>query len=173
MGHSLGAFVASAAATQLDVCGVINIDQRLRMSDFKTALAPLEAMLRGSDADFHAALELVFSVLTSKGLDAATSARFDDNARRARQNVVLGVWGLVFDTTAEDLDALIAATMPSITCPYLAIHGDDPGSDYAEWLRTLLPQATVEFEVGAGHMLHLVDPPGFSARVRAFAAATI
>jgi pimeloyl-ACP methyl ester carboxylesterase len=85
--------------------------------------------------------------------------------------VVLGVWDMVFASTPEELDAIAGAIGPAITVPFLAIHGNDPGEDYADWLRAHLPHAVVELWPDHGHYPHLVDADRFLARVAEFEQA--
>ena len=56
----------------------------------------------------------------------------------------------------------------AIRCPYLAIHGIDPGPTYAAWLAGLVPSAVVEVWDGVGHYPQLVDPDRFVSRVETF-----
>ena len=165
IGHSLGAMVATAYASQTPVRGVVNVDQSLRLGDFGAALAPLAELLRGDG--FAEAIALAFSGLGHDGVPEAQVALLDRAHRAARREVVLGVWGQVLDSAPDDLTALAESLLHSIGAPYLAIHGSDPGSDYASWLEEHLPSATVEGWRG-GHYPHLADPERFAARVLAF-----
>jgi hypothetical protein len=56
----------------------------------------------------------------------------------------------------------------AIRCPYLAIHGIDPGPAYATWLAGLVPGAVVEVWDGLGHYPHLVEPDRFVRRIEEF-----
>jgi pimeloyl-ACP methyl ester carboxylesterase len=88
--------------------------------------------------------------------------------RRADQKVVLGIWAAVFDSSPEELDAMVDALVAGITVPYLSLHDTDTGGEYANWLRTRVPTATVELWPNHGHYLHLVDSARFLKRVRSF-----
>jgi len=168
VGHSLGGVVVTAAAAAVGARGVVNVDQPLRFSDFKGALEPLVDALRGPG--FAEALASVFAAMEGDRLDPPTRASLAANRARARQGVVLGVWSMVFDSTPEDLDAVAAGLLPSVTVPYLALHGLPVAPGYEDWLRGLLPQAAVEHWEGHGHYPHRVDPHRFVERVRAFDA---
>ena len=170
IGHSLGAMVATAAALRAPVRGVVNIDQPLRMSDFAAALAPLESMLRGTPAEFADAMTLIFSVLNGDRLDDRTAEALAARASRARQDVVLGAWDVVFTTPPAALDELIDAMVPAITVPYLALLGNDAGPGYDDWLRARIAHVEIEHWPEHGHYLHLVDPDRFAERIRAFVA---
>jgi pimeloyl-ACP methyl ester carboxylesterase len=167
VGHSLGAVVATAYAAQAPVQGVVNVDQSLRLGDFAAALQPLESLLRGPE--FHETLLAVFDGLgIPETLDPRYVAYLDELHADARAAVVLGVWDLVFKSTPDELTAVAEQLIGSLTVPYLAIHGSDPGPGYAEWLAGLMPTATVEIWEDDGHYPHLAEAERFAARVLAF-----
>jgi pimeloyl-ACP methyl ester carboxylesterase len=56
--------------------------------------------------------------------------------------------------------------LPRITAPLLSLHGSPPPPDYEDWLMRLVPSARIEVWNGSGHMLHLVEPERFAARLR-------
>lgn len=165
VGHSLGAVVATAYAAQAGVRGVVNVDQSLRLGDFAAVLQPLAPLLR-DPATFLDTLLAIFDGLgVPETLDPRARTYLEDLHRNARQQVVLGVWGLVFDAAPEELTALAESLLGAITVPYTAIHGADPGPGYAEWLAGALPGSTVEVWEGHGHYPHLVDPRRVAARI--------
>lgn len=174
VGHSLGAVVATAYASQAPVRGVVNVDQPLRLSDFQASLLQIEPLLRDPDS-FAVVLRAMFD-----GMDGALLT--DDvkehivGCRRQRQEVVLGVWDEVLFTSVADLDAMIASLTSTITAAYLAVHFIDLGPDYPVWLTGLIQHAVVETwstdaamsPIGYGHYGHRVDPQRFVERVIAF-----
>ena len=81
---------------------------------------------------------------------------------------MLGVWGLVFDSTPDELTAIAASLLGSLTVPYLAIHGSDPGVPYVEWLLGQVDNTRVEVWPDHGHYPHLVDPARFVERIDQF-----
>jgi pimeloyl-ACP methyl ester carboxylesterase len=166
IGHSMGSVVASAYGSIFPSRAIINIDQALRLAAFKEGLGQLEPLLRGDKKSFDMAIEMIFSSLHGPLLpvDIARLAAL----RRADQNVVLGMWGTVFDSSVEELDATVDALVSGITVPYLSLHGSDVGDDYASWIRSRLPTATVELWPNHGHYPHLVDSTRFLERVRSF-----
>lgn len=168
IGHSLGAVVATMWASANDSRGVVNVDQPLRFDEFAAALLPLADMLRGPE--FAPTFMAVLGGLGAEGLDDATAARLDELHAGARQDVVLGVWGLLLDADIGELRAATDPVLAAIDVPYLAIHGGDPGPDYEPWLRATIPTATLETGWGGGHYPHLADPERFARRVRAFDA---
>lgn len=163
VGHSLGGIVASAYAAVARPRAVVNVDQPLRLADFKAALSQLEPMLRGDGASFETAIDLVFRSMMGP-LPDDEAARVGA-LRRADQSVVLGIWGTVFESTAAELDATVAALAGAITVPYLSLHGIDPGEAYGHWLHHLVPTATVEVWPDQGHYPHLLHPDRFVERV--------
>ena len=169
IGHSLGGVVASAVAAISPVRGVINIDQTLRLSGFKAGLSQLEPMLKGDEESFQQAMAMLFASMEGP-LPASEIERLH-HQRRADQDVVLATWASVFESTEAELDETVAALAGAITVPYLAIHGIDPGPDYARWLQGLVPTAVVEVWPGLGHYPHLVEPERFLARVAEFEAS--
>ncbi|MHB1739428.1 MAG: alpha/beta fold hydrolase [Actinomycetes bacterium] len=169
VGHSLGAIVATAYATAAPVRGVVNVDQSLRLGDFARGLQPLAPMLQGPG--FPDAISAIFASLGVDRLPERERAYVDAQHVSARRDVVLGVWDQVLTSTPEELTTIAEALASSVTVPYLAIHGCDPGPGYQQWLTGLLPSATVELWVGDGHYPHLVEPERFAARVTAFAGA--
>ncbi len=165
VGHSLGAVVATAYASQAPVRGVVNVDQSLRLGDFAAALQPLATALR-DPATFHEAFGAVLGALgVPDGLDPRYRTYLDQLHADARQKVVLGVWSLVFDAAPDELTAIAESLLGAVTGPYVAIHGSDPGPGYAEWLAAALPGATVEVWEGTGHYPHLAEPGRLAARI--------
>ena len=88
------------------------------------------------------------------------------------REVVLGIWDALLSTSPEQLTATAEAILPRIAAPLLSLHGSSPAPDYAAWLTGLARGARVETWDGTGHMLHLVDPEQFAARVRPLLADT-
>jgi len=166
IGHSLGGLVASAYGAIFPARGVINIDQPLRLAAFKDGLSQLEPLLKGDQASFDMAIGLVFDSMFGP-LSQAEITRLN-TLRRADPEVVLGIWGTVFESTPEQLDEIVEALLSSLSVPYLAVHGSDPGSEYVEWLKARVPSATVELWPDHGHYPHLVDSPKFLDRVSSF-----
>jgi len=169
VGHSLGGIVASAVAALGTTRRVINIDQSIRLSGFKALIGSIEPQLRGDEATFRSTMEMVFATMLGP-LPPEEVERLD-SLRHARQDVVLGTWESVLESTEAELDATVAALADAITVPYLALHGMDPGDGYAEWLGGLVPTATVELWADHGHYPHLVDRARFVTRLREFVGA--
>lgn len=166
IGHSLGGMVASAYAAIFPSRGVINIDQPLRLAAFKDGLGQLEPLLRGDQASFDMAIGLVFESMFGP-LSQAEITRLN-TLRRADQDVVLGIWSTIFESSPDELDATVEGVLSGVSVPYLALHGMDIGDEYASWLTARVPTATVEVWPSHGHYPHLVDSSRFLERVKSF-----
>lgn len=171
VGHSLGGVVVSVyGGSGFSSRGIVNVDQPVALGGFKEALEPLAPMLLGSAEAFATAMGIVFSVLDGP-LPPAERARLDTLSSREPE-VVLGIWGTVFETPAEDLDLLAADLLRGITVPYLSLHGNDPGDEYPDWLSAIVPGATIDVWPDAGHYPHLTVPDRFVDRLVAFGRQT-
>jgi pimeloyl-ACP methyl ester carboxylesterase len=166
VGHSLGGMIATAVATVVTPRGVVNVDQGLQLSGFKDGLMQLEPLLRGDQASFETAIAMVFDSMRGP-LGDAEAARIGA-LRQPRQDVVLGMWDAVLTSSVDELNALVDAVAGDVRCPYLAIHGIDPGDAYGDWLTSNVHGATYELWADHGHYPHLVDPTRFVNRVQAF-----
>ena len=126
-------------------------------------------MLRGDEASFSAAIDLIFEQMMGP-LDAEQAARIH-TLRRPNPTVVLGIWGTVFESTPDELDAAIQILTQAVAVPYLSLHGIDPGAEYSAWLRGCIPSSTVEVWPEQGHYPHLVQPSRFLERLFDFDTA--
>ncbi|MEO6123410.1 MAG: alpha/beta hydrolase [Ilumatobacteraceae bacterium] len=164
VGHSLGGIVVTAYGASAPTRGIVDVDQALQLSAFQAALLPAESMLRDPDA-FPAVIAMVFDAMDGEGMTEAVKNHVLAN-RRPRQDVVLGVWDLVFKASVDELDRTIATIAGSVSAPFLALQYMEPPPGYATWLQELITQAVVEQAVaGSGHYEHLLDPTRFVNRV--------
>jgi pimeloyl-ACP methyl ester carboxylesterase len=166
VGHSLGGAVVSALAGSFPTRSVVNVDEPLKLDEFQAQLAEVAPALADPES-FPVVIAGLFDQLAGDALPAEERARIDAN-RNADQEVVLGIWTPILEAPAEEVAAMVEAALSPISCPYLAIHGIDPGPDYAAWLTGLVPSAAVEVWDGLGHYPHLVDPDRFVARLEEF-----
>ncbi len=166
VGHSLGGTVVTAYAAQFPTRGVVNIDQTLNLAPMQAGLVQQEALLRGEA--FPMVMDALFNSLRGE-VDDAGWQRLSD-LRRYDQDVVLGVWGIMLDTTPDQLADAVEAITTGIDVPYLALNGVDLGAEYADWLRSRIPSSVVETWPGVGHYPHLVRPAEFLARLTGFEA---
>jgi pimeloyl-ACP methyl ester carboxylesterase len=169
VGHSLGGAVVSVYAAASPVRGVVNVDQPLELGGFRALLEPLEPMLRGDNDSFQSLMRQIFDSLYG-ALPPEERARIESHSH-PEQAVVLGAWDFVLTTSLQELDELSRSTAASITAPYLALHGTDPGEGYVAWLKDVMPDATLELWPGIGHYPHLVEPDRFVQRVSEFSSA--
>lgn len=162
VGHSLGASVAAAYAAAHSARAVVCVDQSLRFGDF-AALVQAHA----NDLRSQRTMEAVLSIDRALKLDPY--AEVENIERRVLafpREVVLGIWDALLTTPPEQLTAIAEAMLPRITAPLLSLHGSPPPPDYAAWLMRLAPGARVETWDGTGHMIHLVKPEQFAARLQ-------
>jgi pimeloyl-ACP methyl ester carboxylesterase len=169
VGHSLGGFVVTAYAAQATVRGVINVDQPLQLRDFTAALQSMAPQLLGPE--FNETFAAITAGLGVDLLNPDDRAWADSKHKAARQEIVMGVWSTVIDSTPDELMAIVEAALPAIDAPYVAIHGSQPDPGYAAWLSSLVPSASVEVWDGDGHYLHLLEPERFATRLRSFIAS--
>lgn len=166
VGHSYGAFIATLVGASGAVRGVVNVDQELDTAAFKERVAPYEAGLRG-DAFESAFIDFA----TTLRADLVPAERRDLAALSPDREVVLGVWGTVFDAPAADLVAMVEPALSSYPVPYLAVYGN-PISAEERRLVELIPDVEVEEWPGLGHFVMLVDPGRTADRIAGFAEAT-
>lgn len=169
VGHSLGGAVVTALGSTGAARTVANIDQSLQLSAFKDQVSSVEAMLRNPDS-FSAVIAGLFDELMGPRLPVPERDRLTA-LRRPDQEVVLGVWRLLFESTAAEVDATIDATLAGYRAaptPYLTVLGAAPNDGYQRWLGERIPDAVIELWPDHGHYPHLVDPDGMADRLRSF-----
>ncbi|MEM8926089.1 MAG: alpha/beta fold hydrolase [Actinomycetota bacterium] len=169
VGHSLGGAVVSAVGAAADVASVVNVDQSLQLGAFKGMLAEVEAMLRDENA-FPAVIDGMFEQLAGPMISGDAMGRVNA-IRRPDQQVVLGVWDLLFSMSSEEVNAVVEGALAGYAgrnVPYLTVFGADPGPEYEAWLGGHIAGATTELWADHGHYPHLVDPDRFVARLHAF-----
>ena len=169
VGHSLGGAVVSAVGAAAPVASVVDVDQSLQLGGFKAQLAEVELLLR-DPATFQAVIDGIFAEMAGPKLGADEQTRVSA-LRRADQDVVLGVWELLFSMSEDEISEVVAAALAGYaerTVPYLALFGIDPGPDYERWLTGFISGAEVDVWPDHGHYPHLVDPARFVARLEDF-----
>lgn len=171
VGHSLGGAVVSGLGAFGGVRSVVNVDQSLALSAFQDQVRSVEPMLRDAAA-FPMVIAGLFDQLAGP-LSVAERERVGA-LRRPDQQVVLGVWRVLLEADAADVDAAIDAALAGYAAnpvPYLSIMGVDPGPDYAGWIEARIPGAVTEVWADHGHYPHLVDPDRFVNRLHEFWSA--
>jgi len=162
VGHSLGASIAAVYAAAHGARVVVCVDQSLRFGEF-AALVQAHA----DDLRRPRTMEAVLSI--DRALRLEPYGDLEELERRVLafpREVVLGVWDALLSTPPEQLTATAEAILRRIGAPLLSLHGSPPPPDYESWLAGLARGARIEIWEGAGHMLHLVHPERFAARVR-------
>jgi pimeloyl-ACP methyl ester carboxylesterase len=169
VGHSLGGAVVSAVGAVMPVASVVNVDQSLQLGAFKEQLKGFEAQLRDPDA-FPLVVQALFEMMAGDRIAPEEAVRVNA-ARRADQDVVLGVWELILTSPADEITTTVDGALAGyagIDVPYLTVFGVDPGPDYATWITSHIASAVTEVWPEHGHYPHLVDPDRFIARIEQF-----
>lgn len=169
VGHSLGGAVVSAVGASAPVASVVNVDQSLQLGTVKAQLTDVESMLR-DETTFRPVIDGLFTQLAGDLIDPETMARVN-GLRRPDQDVVLGVWAMIFSLSEEEIAGVVEEALSGYagtTTPYLSLFGLYPGPGYEAWLSGFIPNATVELWPDHGHYPHLVDPDRFVDRLRSF-----
>ena len=162
VGHSLGASIAAVYAAAHAARAVVCVDQSLRFGDFAALVQARADELRSPRT-----MEAVVSI--EHALKLEPYADVEELERRVLafpREVVLGIWDALLTTPPQQLTAVAEALLPRLSAPLLSLHGSPPPPDYESWLTGLARGARIEIWEGAGHMLHLVPPERFAARVR-------
>jgi len=162
IGHSFGGSVAAVYAAAFAPRAVVCVDVSLRYGDFAGQVQPYREALRGEGA-MQALIEIEHLL---KLEPYAGIADMEGRILGFPREVVWAFWEALLTRPAQELTATAEAFLPRITAPLLALHGSAPLPDYEAWLTGLVPSARLELWDGMGHMLHLVDPERFAARVR-------
>jgi len=166
VGHSLGATTVAVYAAAHGARAVVCVDQPLRFGDFAAVVQPRADALRSEGT-----MEAVLSIDRELQLESYDGVLdMETRILAFPREVVLGIWDALLTTPPEELNAIAEAILPRITVPVLSLHGSQPPSDYEAWLTGLVPGAQIEVWEGSGHMLHLVEPARFAARVRSLLA---
>jgi pimeloyl-ACP methyl ester carboxylesterase len=162
VGHSLGASIAVVYAAAHGARTVVCVDQSLRFGEFAALV-----QARADDLRSPRTMEAVVSI--DRALKLEPYADVEELERRILafpREVVLGIWDALLTTPPEQLTAIAEALLPRVSASLLSLHGSPPPPDYESWLASLGRGARIEIWEGAGHMLHLVHPERFAARVR-------
>ncbi len=162
VGHSLGASIAAVYAAAHGARAVVCVEGSLRFGEFAELV-----QAHAEDLRSQRTMEAVLSIDHALALKPYTEVEnIERRVLAFPREVVLGIWDALLRTPPEQLTAIAEAILPRIAAPLLSLHGSPPPQDYAAWLTGLTHSARVEIWDGTGHMLHLVDPEQFAARVR-------
>jgi pimeloyl-ACP methyl ester carboxylesterase len=169
VGHSLGGAVVSAVGAVFPVASIVNVDQSLQLGSFKEQLTAVEPQLRDPEV-FPLVIEGLFAQLSGPLMGTEEFDRITA-ARRPDQEVVLGVWEMIFAMGEEEIAEVVEGALAGYgghAVPYLSLFGIDPGEGYADWLTGHIATATVEVWAEQGHYPHLANPDKFVTRLEEF-----
>lgn len=162
VGHSLGASIAAVYAAAHGARAVVCVEGSLRFGEFAG-----HVHAHAEDLRSQRTMQAVLSIDRALKLEPYTGVEnLERRVLAFPREVVLGIWDTMLRTPPEQLTAIAEAILPRIAAPLLSLHGSPPPLDYAAWLTGLARGARVEIWDGTGHMLHLVDPERFAARMR-------
>ena len=168
VGHSMAAGIASLYAASYPVAGVVNVDQPLDVRPVAQLVHQMAPALRGDD--FHAAFEPFRQSIGVEMLPEPQRSLVAAS-QRIRQDLVLGYWDEVLQSTPADLQARIDETAGAIRAPYLAVFGHSLSGEERHHLQLLLPTLELEEWPERSHLVHLVEPDRFARRLAAFVEA--
>lgn len=164
LGHSYGGLLATIYASRFPARAVINVDQALDVTPLPGDIADV---VRHGDID-----GMIRAMLTGMYGDLPVdTARSLDSERLVERKVILDAWAPLLELNADQLQSFIdeALRIPA-RVPYLSLHGTPVPAGYEQWLKTRVPQATLESSAARSHYPHLVDPDTFVDRLTAFVA---
>jgi pimeloyl-ACP methyl ester carboxylesterase len=170
VGHSLGGLIATLLGALVPVRSIVNVDQPLRLGTFIERVRRIAPALEGPQ--FTAALNAEMEELGGPRLPARVRDGLRSYRVEARRPVVLGLWLPLVDATEDAVLDQLAPFLALVQAPYLSLHGEDPGAEYEQWLRKVIPTARIETWPGLGHWLHRVEPERFIALLDRWSAVT-
>ena len=165
VGHSMGAVLATLYAASWPVAGVVDVDQSLDLRPFAQLVHKLEPSLHGDR--FADAFEPFERSIGVQDLPSPERSRVS-GARNVGQELVMGYFNEVLETSPEDLHTRVTAAARAPGVPWLGVFGRELDSEEKS-LVELLPRAELEEWPGRGHLVHLVEPDRFAHRLGAFA----
>jgi pimeloyl-ACP methyl ester carboxylesterase len=167
IGHSAGALTATGYAATHPVAGVVNVDQTMLVAPFAGFLQQLAPALRGED------FETAFAPFrNSIGVDQLPEPERTRvlATQRIDQQVVLDHWTGPLTMAPQAVQDVVSDLLDAVSAPYLWLAGHELPDADRHYVLGHVPQARIEEWLGLGHMMHLVEPDRFVARVAQFAA---
>ncbi|MFC0551602.1 alpha/beta fold hydrolase [Planotetraspora thailandica] len=163
VGHSLGGALATIYAANHPARGVVNVDQPVLVGGFRDVLLRAEPVLRGPEWR-----QVWNSMLAGMQIELlpADVQELVRTATTPRQDLLLGYWGDLLATPAEELAGLRTRDMGAIRAKgatYHHISGNELAPAYRSWLESVLPEVAVTVLPGSGHFPHLTHPAEVAA----------
>jgi pimeloyl-ACP methyl ester carboxylesterase len=165
VGHSMAGILAVRYASSYPVAGMVCVDQSVMVGPFATIVRHAAPALRGErfETAFAGFERTIDMHLVPQPLRGQIMAR-----RRINRDVVLAYWDEVIRTEPAHLQQLVEQQCASVTAPCLAVFGREIYCEERQLMTNALPQVQLEEWPGCGHLVHLVQPQRFAARLRAF-----
>ncbi len=160
VGSALGAVLATLYAAAYPVALVVNIDQPLYISPFIDMLHGMKSDLTGDN--FQATVQRIVATPERNGVPDRYLKLV---VSRPRQDVVLGYWSLLLDSTPAEIEALIRTKLRAISAPYLAIHSAPVADFYRGWLSEQLNRLEIVVIPESERFPHLTDPESFAGAI--------
>ena len=161
VGHSMSGSLVLMYAGMYPTRGALSIDCPFDLRPFAGLVKQLAPALRGPG------FQQAFAPFQqSMRLDLLP----EPVPQTLRQDVVLAYWDKLIRTDPDALQQLIEDLAARTDAPALLLYGDAVTSEQREYIHAHAPGTEVE-EWPGGHMLHLVDPDRFTARLRSFVSS--
>jgi pimeloyl-ACP methyl ester carboxylesterase len=165
VGHSMSGMLALQYASAHSVRGVVTVDQSWNVRPFAEAVRRSAPALRGDR--FSAAFDPFEQSIGVGRLEPAIRA--DVTARRrVHRDLVLSYWDEVLEAEPGELQRRMEDHAASVNAPCLAVFGRELDAAERRQMTDLVPAVQITEWDGAGHMVHLVHPERFAARLRTF-----
>ena len=165
VGHSMSGALGLVYASTYTVRGVVTVDQSWNVRPFAEVVRQVAPAMRGEDfPEAFSPFERTMGIdLVAQPIRAQVTAR-----RRVSEDLVLSYLEEVLDTDPVELQRRIDHHAESVSAPCLAVFGQELSEEEHQHMTNLVPAVQITEWAGDGHMVHLVEPDRFAARLRAF-----
>jgi pimeloyl-ACP methyl ester carboxylesterase len=164
VGHSMSGALVAVYAAAYPSRGLVSIDNGPDIRPMAQLIQRLAPLLRGPGfAEAWRTFE------DSLGLERIPEPvrSLVVKSHHVSQDVILGYWDTVLRTDPEELQAFVDTLLRRLDVPWLAVFGRPITRSERERFGWLDDAQLEEWE-GDGHMVHLVDPDRFTARLLRF-----